>query len=238
MGARNALVGAVVALAVWAWAAEASLATTVEFYTGVDLWLSSSNAADTGNSNLGWGRSIGANARNYDALIKFTDMFGDGADQIPLGSTISSADLYMWVYGDNGLTSSIYEMTFDWNASSTWLSIGSAGGIVPGVNTVPDPELSWTGAVSGWHQTSFDLTPSVQDWSDGAANYGWGFTRPRSGAVTGISFDYSTPSYRPYLVVEFTPAQDPPAPVPEPVTACGLLLGAGSLATYLRRRRR
>lgn len=220
---KTGTIAAIVCMAL----ASAASADVLEFHQGIDLWLSSSNSQDTGNANLAWGRSLGANAKNYDALLKFTDMFGNGVGQIPLGSAINSAHLYIWIGYDGGLQSFIHQMTFNWNASSTWLSIGSTGGIVPGVNAESTPELDWTGTSDAWSQRSFDLTQSVQDWSDGADAFGWGFTRARSDNVSACSLDYATASYRPYLVVDFTPA-------PEPTTLS--LLGIGGVLAIIRRR--
>ncbi|MDD5255056.1 MAG: DNRLRE domain-containing protein [Candidatus Omnitrophica bacterium] len=208
-------------------------ALTLNFYSGTDLWLSSSGAQDPGNVNLGWGKNPGVTGKKYDSLIKFTDIFGsDPASQIPLGSVINSANLYMWVGYDSGRQSAIHQMTFDWNAASTWNSIGSTGGIVPGVNAVLTPELTWTGISNAWSQRTFDLTGSVQDWSDGAGNYGWGFTRARDAAVTACSLNYATPSYRPYLSVDFTPV----AAAPEPASLLLFSLGGGALAFMKRKR--
>lgn len=210
-------------------------AMVLTFNEGIDLWLSSSNSPDTGNPNLGWGRNLGANARNYDTLIKFTDIFGSAADQVPLGSTINSAELYMWIGYDRLKISHIYQMTFDWNAASTWLSIGSSGGIVPGVNAEASPEYSWTGTTDAWSQRIFNLTDSVQDWSDGADAFGWGFTRPRSGGtVSSMSLNYGTASYRPYLLVDFTPQEVVPEPASSALMAIGL---AGTVAARFRRRK-
>lgn len=208
-----------------------SYADELTFTNGIDIWLSSSGTADTGNANLGWGRSIGSNARNYDALIKFTDMFGTNAlSQIPYGSTINSATLKMWVGYDNNITSSIYMMSYDWNASSTWNTIGSTGGIVPGTNTKATYELQWTGTTDAWSQRSFDLTSSVQEWSGGADEFGWGFTAPRVDNASAMSLNSSV-SYRPYLTVDFTPAV-----APEPLSALLFVTGGLGLAIFRRKK--
>lgn len=222
--ARTVILGLLVCLS--AQLSPVSHADVIQFTQGVDLWLSSSDVMDTGNPNLGWGRNLGANARNYDSVIKFTDMFGNDPGQIPAGSIINEAILYMWIGYDGGLESFIYQMTYDWNASSTWTTLGSTGGIVPGVNTQASFEHAWTGTTDDWSQRQFLLTSSVQEWSDGTPNYGWGFTRERYDTVTAMSLDATTPSYRPYLAVDYT--------IPEPAT---LALAALSSCLLYRRRR-
>ncbi|MDD5205823.1 MAG: DNRLRE domain-containing protein [Desulfobacterales bacterium] len=226
---RRLLIVAVVGLIFLVNSAPAS-ATILEFRQGIDLWLSSSGKMDMGNVNLGWGRNLGFNARDYDSLIKFTDMFGDDSSRIPLGSTIASATLHMWIGYEEGRTSYIYQMTGDWTALSTWYTIGSSGGIIPGVNAEADPELLWTGTSNEWSKRSLDLTQSVQGWSNGEDQYGWGFTREKYSTVSAMSLD-SSASYRPYLVVDFAP----PVAVPEP--SIGLLLGC-SLAGFVGLRRK
>ncbi|MEW5896016.1 MAG: DNRLRE domain-containing protein [Candidatus Omnitrophota bacterium] len=208
-------------------------ATVLVFNQGMDVWLSSSGTAgDGGNPNLGWGRSIGVNAKNYDTLIKFTNVFGTDPNQIPLGSTINSAVMSMWVGYDNNDTSYIYQMTHDWNEASSWTTIGSTGGIVAGVNTEAAPEFQWTGTTDAWSQRAFDLTASVQDWSGGADQFGWGITKSRNGIVTATSLNYSTASYRPFLTVDFSPA----AVVPEPASIAMMGLGlCGLFGKYHKR---
>ena len=197
-------------------------ADTLTFHNGIDLWLSSSNTPDSGNPNLGWGRNVGANSRSYDTLITFTNMFGTELDQIPIGSTITSATLNLFMDEPAYTrTSWIYQMTVDWNSGSTWNSIG--GGIIPGANTKSTPEYTWTSTNQPWGWELFDLTNSVQDWSNGADQYGWGFTATRSYVFTACSMNYSSPSYRPFLEVDFTA----PAPVPEPATMLLLCSGLG-----------
>lgn len=204
-------------------------AATTTFTQGIDLWLTSSDNPDTGNPNLGFGRG---STSNYDSLLRFTSMFGSGPGQIPLGSTINSATLYMWVNDIVGHNSAIYPMTVDWTAASTWSSIG--GGVLPGTNAAASPAYAWTGTIDPLTLRTFDLTASVQDWSNGQGNYGWGFTGDRSGAVIAQSLDYSVEDERPYLLVDYT-APTPVIPVPASVLLVGV--GLGFCRRFARRRR-
>ena len=207
-------------------------AETSNFYQGIDLWLSSSNAADTGNPNLGFGRNTsGGKSYIYHSLIEFTDIFGEGTGQIPYGSTIDNATLNFYINYGNA-ERRIYDMTIDWNATSTWNSIG--GGLIPGTNTSLTPVVSWIPSGSVWHWQGFDVTSSLQKWSDEtlAAN-GWGLWGNALPSTTACSLDYGTVGYRPYLSVAYTPAV-----VPEPVSTALFLLGGATLAVRRLRKGR
>ncbi len=66
------------------------------------------------------------------SLVRFDNLFGSGSNQIPVGSTITSATLTLNHYadGDYGASASLHQMLVDWNGSSTWASLLMSG---PGV---------------------------------------------------------------------------------------------------------
>ena len=135
------------------------------------------------------------NSSNADkqALLKI-DIIGTGANQVPAGSTISSATLRLKAHvgGDGNL----YRAAEPWSSSSTWnsvgdvMTIGSAVGV--GLNTGQSQE--------------FTVTSHVQAWANGSSNFGW--------VIKGVLDDCSaaeiyngndTSTNRPRLTVTYTP---------------------------------
>lgn len=200
-------------------------ADILTFTHGIDTWLSSSTpeSGDPSNPNLAFG---GGGSTDYDSLLQFTDLFGAGADQIPPGALINSATLHLWVLDSPDHNSAIYQMTTPWNAAATWNSIG--GGVLPGTNALSTPAVSWIGAGAPFQDMAFDLTSTVQNWSNGKPNYGLGLTGDREYAAFALSFDYGTAAYRPSLEVNF---------VPVPGAALLAVMGLGLSTRFLHRRR-
>lgn len=170
------------------------------------------------------------------SLIQFEGLFGDAAGQIPLGSTINNATLRMYLYGVQTPSQQVgvYNMTSNWEESSTWNSLG--GGVRPGDNAQSDPVTTFTDLSTGF--LGIDVAPSLQAWANGSSsNLGWALSAVSSG-YSFASFktsNYSSAEYRPILSVDFTPAA---SEAPEPGT---LMLMSSSLAGFLgwrlRRRR-
>ncbi|MCI4662523.1 MAG: DUF4347 domain-containing protein, partial [Neomegalonema sp.] len=142
-------------------------------------------------------------------LIKFDDIFGNGAGQIAYGSTITSASLKFYVSGtDAGETVQVHRMLTNWTESSTYNSLNngvSANGTEAAVaaSGTLDAGLGGTQIISG-------LEADVQAWLDGANNYGWVIDTGSTGAIDWevYSSENSTAGARPILEVTFTP----PAP--------------------------
>jgi hypothetical protein len=115
----------------------------------------------------------GANSESQ-GLIRFDNIFGAGANQIPVGAIIDSAELTVFTEGDSSATISLHQMLADWSESSTWTSM--TGGLDSGVDyaisadgTYPTPGLDEFFTFTG-------LEGTLQAWADNpSSNYGWGF---------------------------------------------------------------
>ncbi len=146
---------------------------------------------------------------DIQGLIRFDNLFGTGPGQIPPGSTITAATLYVYVYaGDASETVQLYRMLTSWDESSTWNSM-SGGVSTNGVEASSSALASIGNTGSTGFQSLTGLAATVQDWSNGATNYG--FLIKGSDAAWGIyTSEYGTAASRPYLQITYT-APTPPA---------------------------
>ena len=141
----------------------------------------------------------------YQALMAFTGLFGDGPGQIPIGATITSALLTLNTTNSTATGASIYRMTTDWNAASTWSSLGN--GVQVGAETAASADLTLSRISSG--TGSFDVTASINAWLSGAitaadansANKGWVFI---ANGTDGWDFTSSEGSVKPVLTISYT----------------------------------
>lgn len=136
-----------------------------------------------------------AGGRNL-AMFWFEDIFGDGPNQIPLGSTIVSAVFDSMIINDGSRTDVdlVYRLTKEWDETTVTFNnyfddvvaaeFGSAAGdqasdvgqmlLEQSAHISTDTVLSelhipnWSGGAY-----NFDLTQIAQEWSDGSPNYGF-----------------------------------------------------------------
>jgi len=169
--------------------------------------------------------SADGGANSKQALIRFDNIFGAGANQIAYGSTINSATLTFNVTdGTTGAANvEMYAMLVNWNDSSTWNSLSS------GVST-DDVEASSTvdsllnSPNDTGSKTFTGLGTTLQSWSDGGTNYGWvitnnttnnwDFSQSDGSNITNpiLTVDYST-NAAPVFTSSATPS------IPENTTA-------------------
>jgi len=165
-------------------------------------------------------------------LIRFDNIFGSGADQIPLGSSIQSATLRLYFYNGSREERSLHRMTRYWDESDTWNSLGN--GVQLGSEAVATADATFTPLGSGWY--GVDVTRSLQAWADGQTLYGWVLLASLGRDYSAVfSSEYRRLNLRPILEVTYT---SPAAAAPEPGTMLmvGSALGFGAL--WRRRRRR
>ncbi len=163
------------------------------------------NRGSLNNWSLNWQTGAG--------LIKFA-IFASEGGPVPNGSTITSATLSVWQNDGPGSTwearrllKNWQEMQATWNIAATglsWQTSGAQG--ASDIAATADSQTTMSGS-PGW--LSFDVTPSVQAFSTGTANYGWrvGWVTGTTGAKTFFTRNYvQNPSLRPKLTVTWTPA--------------------------------
>ena len=156
--------------------------TTVSFQEGVDGYTSTQDThieEDVPTTSFGSNTDVEVDLQNSglgeeQALIRFDNLFGSGAGQIPLGATIISATLTLdgADTSSSSATISLHRMLTTWSESSTWNSLTS-GISTDDVEasstadaTIPNPDIIETKVLTG-------LESTLQAWSDGATNHGW-----------------------------------------------------------------
>ena len=162
-----------------------------------------------------WSGMFVNNSSTFDQrmLIEFTDL-----SAIPSGATINSAKLGLYRYdfdpSGNQLTLDAYQITSSWAETVTYST-------QPTYNPVPESSTIVSGTSPGWYE--WDITNLVQQWVDGSTpnygvaifNHGSGYYQwfassdNAAGIPAGTSLPPTDPSYRPYLDVDFTPANIP-----------------------------
>ncbi len=207
---------------------------TFDYTTGITDTMLNKYSPNANYGSYGWlGVYDSTAGSNYQSLLSFDNMFGDGGNQIPLGSSISEATLRLYLYTGSGSGErGLYRMTADWSGSSSWNSMG--GGVTVGSQTEGSPDVTYSDPAS---QGFFDIdvTSSLQAWANGSLNKGWVILG--TGATWNYSFysssDYSSASMRPTLTVSYTA---PVGGAPEPGTL--LLMGSAMALLGWRGRKR
>ena len=151
-------------------------------------------------------------------LFAFTDIFGDGPGQVPLGSAVNSATLKLrHVNINNNRDVYFYRMTVPWDESVMWDSLG--GGIIPGVNAEPESVITANMLYNKPATVSIDVTDTVNKWANGQPNYGWGIVSDSANAIH-LALSQNTSGCHPH-----SPILEIDHAVPEPATLTLLLLG-------------
>jgi acid phosphatase len=122
---------------------------------------------------------VADDASRTQGLIRFDNLFGHGAGQVPLGATILSAKLSIvtGLYGDEHSYNevSLHQLSVPFNQDSTWNSLGS--GVTVGAEGFATPEFSLFPNSRGDYAI-FDVSDSITSFAAAAAlgenvNHGW-----------------------------------------------------------------
>ncbi len=139
-------------------------------------------------------------------LLQFSDIFGDGPGQIPLGATITSATLSLTVSNGTRNPVSFYMMADDWTIRQDLSWNGFTDGIqTDGIEAYTTPDVVLSRISKGTE--IIDVTNSLQSWSDQTAlNRGWLLS---DAGDNGFRFQSSESSGAPILSVTYTIPTDP-----------------------------
>ncbi|MEY4566892.1 MAG: hypothetical protein RLY14_1862, partial [Planctomycetota bacterium] len=156
---------------------------------------------------------------DVQALLRFDNLFGSNAGQIPANATLRSATLQIHVTNESINNINLHRMLQPWNATDTWNS--RLNGIqIDGVEAVSTPDTS-----SGQTQLgsmSFNVLRSLQAWQAApATNLGWALIPTGS---DGADFHSSEGTTAPKLIVTYViddGANDPPVAVNDVATIVG-----------------
>lgn len=154
-------------------------------------------------------RQDGAGERQ--GLLRFDDVFGPAASQVPFGSTINSAKVQLRISSSSDVNAEMgfYRMKMPWSqdsvTSNTFLPVR---GVQPnGVEaelfrdfSVPDTILSQNNIF-----TDIDVTSSFQAWATGTSNFGWLVDQSAVNGWDWQTSDAATLINRPKLTIDFTP---------------------------------
>ena len=134
------------------------------------------------------------------ALLRFDNIFGSGAGQIPLGATIQSATLRYIVF-NTGAAADVNEVSVGWTEFETWNGFGGDAGVQ--ADEYGTARGSASGTANGVQ--SVNVTASLVAWANSpSANRGWIFRPTGTDGVDFRSSEYTTVADRPSLEVTYS----------------------------------
>ena len=137
-------------------------------------------------------------------LMRFDDIIGSNAGQIPAGSTIVSATLRI-CSTDDGNGGNAHAMLQSWvDSEVTWNDSFGGDGIQADDNEAAAVEDDGVSSNSPDTDVDLDVTATVQAWADGTAvNNGWAILPNGTNGWHMAAAEHPTLDYRPELIVSF-----------------------------------
>ncbi len=142
-------------------------------------------------------------------LLRFDNIIGSNANQIPAGSTILSATLRINITNASAAGANLHRMAQTWSDTNNWNTFSAGGGgIQAGTECLLTPDVSSFLNATGLH--TITVTNSVATWSAApASNFGWAWLPPETDDSWQFdSAEGATVSNRPLLTVQFLAPSD------------------------------
>ena len=142
-------------------------------------------------------------------LVRFDNVFGTGAGQIPAGSTITAATLRVTTVSDGSTAgaTSLHRMLSAWTPSATWNTLATSGGGLQFDNVEAsasaDASVSATTTGGSFTLSGAGVTASVQAWANGQLNHGWALWHPLDDGWIVRTSEDATAANRPLLTVTY-----------------------------------
>lgn len=162
-------------------------------YTGTQDTQISSNLISSQAESLTIGTDFeDASTSRLQSLLRFNEIIGNSAGQIPTGAIIHDAILTLATIGNNGMGDggSFHRMGVDWSEDALWTTF-TDGIQADGGEASADisfqaglPEL-FPDAQAGL--VDFEVVRDVQAWANGTPNFGW-VALPWTGGTNGWFF--------------------------------------------------
>ncbi len=175
-------------------------------YTGtVDTYLNSESP--TANNSANTTLVVDYNPEQH-ILLRFDDLFGSAASQIPVGATIQSASLQIYVTNTSLVGASLHRMLQTWNDTDTW-NTWVNGIDTNGIEAASTANTNSTGSSTGFY--ILDVTNDLQYWANNpTANFGWAWIPPdEDDSWQFTSSEGSTTANHPLLSVSYLSGNDP-----------------------------
>ncbi len=139
-------------------------------------------------------------------LVKFGNVFGTGAGQVPLNAVIVSAKLILWTgasAADRSVNlASAHRMLIPWTDTDTWDSLAD-GVAVDDTDAVLADSFTHLPEVRN-APVNFDVTTDIAAFLAGAENHGWVIRGTGTDAWNAFSSEHATTTRRPALQIAFT----------------------------------
>lgn len=141
-------------------------------------------------------------------LLRFDDIIGDQAGQIPSRSRVLSAKLLVSAF-DQGDTVNLHRMLVPFDRAATWNSVIS-GVSADGLEATRHKDSFTFGKISAnASEIVFDVTDTVQTWVNGETNHGWVFMNTGGNGWDFYTSESEVVSQHPKLVVELSDVPTP-----------------------------